>query len=162
MAENRKQAFGADSEYGVLREVLLGKPDYYRWVEAGPIIRRTFENADRTGAKFDFATATAQHREMVSIYESAGVKCHFLDSDEVLHRNFFARDSSAMTPWGPVICHMQLKCRRADYVTAISFLSERRHPDMASLHRRPFRGRRSGSGRARCRVGRLRRATQRA
>ena len=42
----------------------------------------------------------------------------------MLHRNFFARDSSAMTPWGPLICHMQLKCRRADYATAIQFYQE--------------------------------------
>ena len=26
-----------------------------------------------------------------------------------------------MTPWGALICHMQLKCRRADYITAIRF-----------------------------------------
>ena len=61
---------------------------------------------------------------MVSIYESCGVTCHYLDADEALHRNFFARDSSAMTPWGALICHMQLKSRRADYVTAIRFYQD--------------------------------------
>ena len=74
-----------------------------------------------TGVRFDLQTAMAQHAEMVSIYEQAGVHCHYIESDEVLHRNFFARDSSAMTPWGALICHMQLKCRRADYVSAIKF-----------------------------------------
>ena len=113
--------FGVDSEYGVLRDVLLGRPDYYRWVEAGPIIRRTMENAEKTGIKFNLALALAQHKEMVGIYESAGVSCHFLAADEILHRNFFARDSSVMTPWGPIISHMQLKCRRADYATAVDF-----------------------------------------
>lgn len=113
--------YGVDSEYGKLRDVLLGRPDYYRWVEAGPIIRRTMENAAKTGIKFDHALALAQHKEMCAVYESAGVACHFLDADEVLHRNFFARDSSVMTPWGPLISHMQLKCRRADYATAVAF-----------------------------------------
>jgi N-dimethylarginine dimethylaminohydrolase len=61
---------------------------------------------------------------MVRIYEEAGVTCHYLESDPVLHRNFFARDSSAMTPWGALICHMQLKCRRADYCTTIKFYQE--------------------------------------
>lgn len=121
MAETKNLAYGADSEYGVLRDVLLGRPDYYRWVEAGPIIRRTMENAAKTGIVFDHALALAQHKEMVSIYESAGVRCHFLDADEVLHRNFFARDSSVMTPWGPIISHMQLACRRPDYATAVQF-----------------------------------------
>ena len=62
------------------------------------------------------------------IYETNGVRCHYLDSDPVLHRNFFARDSSAMTPWGALICHMQLKVRRADYVTAIKFYQDNAIP----------------------------------
>ena len=65
---------------------------------------------------------------MVSIYEENGVTCHYLDADEVLHRNFFARDSSAMTPWGPLICHMQLKVRRADYATVIKFYQDHNIP----------------------------------
>ena len=66
---------------------------------------------------------------MVRIYEEeAGATCHYLEADPVLHRNFFARDSSAMTPWGALICHMQLKCRRADYVTAIRFYQQNNIP----------------------------------
>lgn len=29
--------WGTDNEYGAPRDVLLGRPDYYRWVDAGPI-----------------------------------------------------------------------------------------------------------------------------
>ncbi len=116
-----QQPWGIDNDYGVLRDVLLGKPEYYRWVDAGPLTKRTLQNAHKTGVKFDLQTAMAQHAEMVRVYEDAGVNCHYLEPDPVLHRNFFARDSSAMTPWGALICHMQLKCRRADYVTAIQF-----------------------------------------
>ena len=121
-------SFGIDNDYQPLRDVLLGKPDYYRWVEAGPLIGRTLANAHRTGAKFDLQTAMAQHAEMVSIYEDNGVTCHYLEPDPVLHRNFFARDSSAMTPWGALICHMQLKVRRADYVSAIQFYQTKKIP----------------------------------
>lgn len=117
-------AWGIDNDYGPLRDVLLGRPEYFRWVDAGPITQRTLQNQDHTGLTFDLQKAMAQHAEMVRIYEDAGVTCHYLDSDEVLHRNFFARDSSAMTPWGALICHMQLKCRRADYVTAIRFYQD--------------------------------------
>lgn len=121
--------WGIDNDYGVLTDVLLGKPDYFRWIEAGPLIRRTLSNMHKTGVEFDFELALEQHREMVRIYEEeAGVTCHYLDADPVLHRNFFARDSSAMTPWGALICHMQLKCRRADYVTAIRFYQQNRIP----------------------------------
>lgn len=120
--------WGINNDYAPLKDVLLGKPEYFKWVEAGPLIGRTLANADKTGAKFDLQTAMAQHAEMVSIYEENKVTCHYLDSDEVLHRNFFARDSSAMTPWGALICHMQLKCRRADYATTIKFYQDNNIP----------------------------------
>ncbi|MEM9139947.1 MAG: arginine deiminase family protein [Pseudomonadota bacterium] len=113
--------WGINNDYAPLSDVLLGKPEYFQWVEAGPLIGRTLANAHKTGVKFDLQTAMAQHAEMVAIYEENDVTCHYLEPDPVLHRNFFARDSSAMTPWGALICHMQLKVRRADYVTAIQF-----------------------------------------
>jgi len=116
--------WGIDNDFAKLHDVLLGLPEFYTWVDAGPLIARTLNNAHKTGVKFDLQLAMAQHAEMVSIYEENGVRCHYLDSDPVLHRNFFARDSSAMTPWGALICHMQLKVRRADYVTAIQFYQQ--------------------------------------
>lgn len=116
--------WGIDNDFAPLHDVLLGVPEYYTWVDAGPLIARTLNNAHKTGVKFDLQLAMAQHAEMVSIYEENGIQCHYLESDPVLHRNFFARDSSAMTPWGALICHMQLKVRRADYVTAISFYQQ--------------------------------------
>ena len=120
--------WGINNDYAPLRDVLLGKPEFFRWVEAGPLIGRTLNNAHMTVAKFDLELALAQHAEMVSIYEENGVQCHYLDSDPVLHRNFFARDSSAMTPWGALVCHMQLKVRRADYATVIKFYQENNIP----------------------------------
>ncbi|MYF47057.1 MAG: amidinotransferase [Rhodobacteraceae bacterium] len=120
--------WGINNDYAKLTDVLLGTPEYYRWVEAGPLIGRTLANAHMTGVTFNLQTAMAQHAEMVSIYRENDVNCHYLDSDEALHRNFFARDSSAMTPWGALICHMQLKCRRADYVTAIKFYQDNNIP----------------------------------
>ncbi len=130
MALNGERApkWGINNDYSRLTDVLLGRPEYFKWVEAGPLIGRTLANAHKTGVTFDLQRAMAQHAEMVSIYEENGVNCHFLDSDPVLHRNFFARDSSAMTPWGALICHMQLKCRRADYVTAIKFYQDNNIP----------------------------------
>ena len=116
-----ERIWGINNDYAPLKDVLLGKPHYFKWVEAGPLIGRTLANAHKTGVKFDLQLAMSQHTEMVSIYEENGVNCHYLEADDVLHRNFFARDSSAMTPWGALICHMQLKVRRADYVSAIKF-----------------------------------------
>ncbi len=127
MSTNQK-TWGINNDYAPLKSVLLGVPEYFRWVEAGALIARTLDNAEKTGVKFDLQTAMSQHAEMVSIYEENDVECQYLKSDPVLHRNFFARDSSAMTPWGALICHMQLKVRRADYVTAIQFYQENNIP----------------------------------
>ena len=120
--------WGIDNDYARLSDVLLGRPEFFRWVEAGPIIGRTLENAARTGVTFDLELALRQHAEMVAQYEDRGVTCHYIEADEALHRNFFARDSSAMTPWGALICHMQLKCRRADYASVIKFYQENQIP----------------------------------
>jgi len=125
---DKNTPWGIDNDYATLNHVLLGHPEYFKWVEAGPLIGRTLANAHMTGVKFDLQTAMAQHQTMVSIYEENNVRCHYLDADEVLHRNFFARDSSAMTPWGALICHMQLKVRRADYVSVIRFYQENNIP----------------------------------
>ena len=123
-----RRRWGITNDYGPLRDVLLGTPAFYRWIDAGPITMRTLQNQQHTGVEFNLQTAMSQHAEMVSIYEANGVECHYLEADEVLHRNFFARDSSAMTPWGPLICHMQVKSRRADYVTAIRFYQDNNIP----------------------------------
>ena len=144
------RAWGIDNDYMPLRDVLLGRPDFYRWVEAGPLIGRTLANAHKTGAKFDLQLAQAQHAEMVSIYEDNGVTCHYLDADPVLHRNFFARDSSAMTPWGRFDLPHAAQGAPGRLRFRHPLLSGPGHPHLAVRDRGPFRGRRlrhPGAGR---------------
>ena len=45
--------WGINNDYAPLKHVLLGKPEYYKWVDAGPLIGRTLLNAHKTGIKFD-------------------------------------------------------------------------------------------------------------
>ena len=59
--------WGINNDYAPLKHVLLGKPEYYKWVDAGPLIGRTLLNAHKTGIKFDLQTAMSQHAEMVAI-----------------------------------------------------------------------------------------------
>jgi len=66
--------WGINNDYAPLTDVLLGIPEYYRWVDAGPLIARTLNNAHKTGVKFDLQKAIAQHTEMVSIYEQNNVR----------------------------------------------------------------------------------------
>ena len=83
---NEISNWGINNDYAELRHILLGKPEYYKWVDAGPLIGRTLANAHKTGVKFDLQTAMAQHAEMVSVYEENGVTCHYLESDPVRWR----------------------------------------------------------------------------
>ena len=61
--------WGINNDYNVLSDVLLGRPEYFKWVEAGPLIGRTLNNMHKTGIRFDFELAQRQHAEMVRIYE---------------------------------------------------------------------------------------------
>lgn len=109
--------WGADSEYGRLHDVLLCRPDHYRWLPTSAISRATITS----GHEFDLEVAKRQHAEMVTAYESAGVRCHFLDPDPHLIYQVFSRDSSAMTDGGAVITQLNQWWRRGEYAEAIRF-----------------------------------------
>jgi N-dimethylarginine dimethylaminohydrolase len=113
--------WGVDSEYGLLRDVLLCPPDNFRWLPTSAISRATLES----GAEFDPAAARSQHAEMVSLYESAGVKVHLLEPDDALVYQVFARDSSVMTPEGAVVTQLHQWWRRGEYAPVIRFYQER-------------------------------------
>ena len=110
-------SWGADSETGVLRHVLLGPPENFRWLPTSAISKATLES----GASFDAELALSQHRELVSIYESAGVTVHSLEPDPALPYQVFARDSSVMTPQGAVVTQMKQQWRRGEYAPVIRF-----------------------------------------
>jgi N-dimethylarginine dimethylaminohydrolase len=106
------KGWGIDNDCLRLHDVLLGEPDHFQWRPISALARRTFENLDALGIKYDHQKAMAQHRAMVDIYEENGVKVHFLEADEGLPCSVYARDSSAMTPWGALITSIQTPYRR--------------------------------------------------
>jgi N-dimethylarginine dimethylaminohydrolase len=109
--------YGANSETGRLADVLLCPPENFRWLPTSAISRATLES----GREFDAAIASAQHAELVSVLGDAGVRCHFLDPDPALPYQVFARDSSVMTPWGPVLTQLKQSWRRGEYAPALRF-----------------------------------------
>ena len=109
--------WGADSETGRLTDVLLCRPDHFRWLPTSAISRATLES----GRAYDVETARAQHAELVSVYEGADVRCHFLEPDSALPYQVFARDSSVMTPWGAVVTQPKQWWRRGEYAPVIRF-----------------------------------------
>jgi N-dimethylarginine dimethylaminohydrolase len=109
--------WGIDSEYGKLREVLIGPIDHFTWQPGNAVCQR----AERVGLNFDFGVARRQYAEMVDVYRQAEVGVHFLDAEPALPYQIFARDSSVMTPWGAVIMQLQKSYRRGEYAACLQF-----------------------------------------
>jgi N-dimethylarginine dimethylaminohydrolase len=113
----RPDRWGVDSEYGRLRDVLVGPIDHFSWQGGNAVAQRS----ERVGLKFEFEVAQAQYREMLDAYRQAGVAIHVLPADPLLPYQLFARDSSAMTPWGAVILQPQKPYRRGEYAACLRF-----------------------------------------
>ena len=113
----RPSRWGLDSEYGRLRDVLIGPVDHFSWQGGNAVAQRS----ERVGLRFDFATARAQYGEMLDAYRQAGVSIHTLRPSPELPYQIFARDSSVMTPWGAVIMQLQKPYRRGEYAECLRF-----------------------------------------
>jgi N-dimethylarginine dimethylaminohydrolase len=116
--------WGVDSEHGRLLDVLLCPPDNFRWLPTSAISRATIDS----GMRFDPDAARSQHAELVSIYEGAGVRCHYLEPDPALPYQVFARDSSINTPTGSVVTQLHQWWRRGEYAAVIRFLAANEVP----------------------------------
>jgi N-dimethylarginine dimethylaminohydrolase len=112
--------WGVDSEYGRLLDVLVCPPVNFRWLPTSAISKATLAGE----RSFSGAEAIAQHAEMVSAYETAGVRCHFLEPDPVLPYQVFARDSSVATPEGAIVTQLHQQWRRGEYAPVIRFYEE--------------------------------------
>jgi N-dimethylarginine dimethylaminohydrolase len=113
-------AWGVDSEYGRLLDVLLCPPDNFHWLPASAIARATLD----AGLTFSSDEARRQHAEMVSVYEEAGVRVHNLAPDPALPYQVFARDSSINVDDGPIVTQLAQWWRRGEYSPVIAFYQE--------------------------------------
>ena len=114
--------WGINSEYGVLRDVLLGSPDAFRWLgeenaQYSALVRDTL----RRGYRFDRDLALRQHAEMVDAYRQAGVAVHLLDASGEQPYGVYARDSNFMTPFGAVVTQLANPRRRGEYANVLRF-----------------------------------------
>lgn len=117
---NRKEAdmrWTVSSETGVLTDVLLCRPEYYRWLETNTIAQSTLSAEHQ----FDHLEALAQYEGLIDILGKAGVQTHFLDTSPSHQYQVYTRDSSQTTPWGPVLTQLALPQRRGEYVQVLNF-----------------------------------------
>lgn len=112
--------WGIDSEYGRLRDVLVGPADHYRWQTGNAMSRRSL----RLGRQFDPDLARRQYLGMLNLYSEAGVTVHTLTPDPSLPYQLYARDSSVMTPWGAIITQLFSPWRRGEWRAVLDFYLE--------------------------------------
>lgn len=91
-----RSRWSVDSEYGVLRDVMLSAPAHLELVPCNTVAR----DAVARGMDCCPDTATGQHQALVRALGDAGVRCHFVPPVPGLADQCFTRDSTLMTPWG--------------------------------------------------------------
>jgi len=116
--------WGIDSEYGRLRDVLVGPADHYRWQTGNAMARRSM----RIGRHFDPLIARQQYTGMLDVLHDAGVNVHTLSPDPALPYQLYARDSSVMTPWGAIVTQLYSPWRRGEWRAVVEFYQQAEIP----------------------------------
>jgi N-dimethylarginine dimethylaminohydrolase len=111
------KAWGVDSETGVLHDVLLCRPDHYRWLPYNVVARDTLAS----GASIDEGALRRQYREFEAALDEAGVARHYLEPDPLLPYQVYTRDSSLVTPWGMTALQLQRPQRRGETASIVEF-----------------------------------------
>jgi N-dimethylarginine dimethylaminohydrolase len=105
-----RQFDGPDSEYGLLKEVLLASPRNLSIVPCN----RVSEDALENGQSSCSATASRQHRALIETLMAAGVRVRTVQPVAGLPDLAFTRDTSLMTPWGLIGLRPGIAHRRCE------------------------------------------------
>ena len=106
--------WGFRNETDPLTDVLLGSSAHLQHLSTSSLSRKHLR-----AAPCNIQVAQAQHAEMVSAYAHFNVKTHLHDPTIELPMQVYARDSSAMTPYGAIITAMAHWWRRGENYAAI-------------------------------------------
>lgn len=109
--------WSVDSETGRLRDVLLCRPDHYTWLPYNTVALRTLSE----GQTIDAQQLHREFREFEDALASADVRCHYLELDPELPYQVYTRDSSLMTPWGPIVLQLMRPQRRGEVRSVVEF-----------------------------------------
>jgi N-dimethylarginine dimethylaminohydrolase len=88
--------WGVDSEYGVLRDVMICEPDHLEVIPCNTVARDSLAQ----GLACCPDEAARQHRLFASTLAGEGVRCHLVPPSPGFADLAFTRDSTLMTPWG--------------------------------------------------------------
>jgi arginine deiminase len=106
-----------ESETGVLTDVLLCPPDYYKWIETNAVAVETLGS----GRQIDAQRLHSQFRQLEDALDQAGVQRHYIEPEPHLPYQVYTRDSSQTTPWGPALTQLALPARRSEAASILRF-----------------------------------------
>jgi N-dimethylarginine dimethylaminohydrolase len=109
--------FQIPSETGRLREVLLCRPDHYRWIPTNAVAQHTLAG----DVAFDKAGAVAQFDGLLALFATLGVTCRTLTPDPHLPYQVYTRDSSIVTPFGVFLPQLRMAQRRGEVGAVVAF-----------------------------------------
>ena len=104
-----------ESETARLTDVLLCRPDHYTWIPTNAIARATLAS----GLQFTRAQVMAEYAEFEAALDEAGVARHYLTPDPTFRYQVYTRDSSQVSPGGPVLTMLAMPQRRGEYAPII-------------------------------------------
>jgi len=110
------------SETGRLLDVLVCPPDHYRWIPTNSVARRSLAAGEGQPSAIALA---AQHAELTEALAEAGVRVHRLPPEPHLPYMAYTRDSTVVTPRGPVLCQLERPQRRGEYAHVLDFHAAR-------------------------------------
>ena len=110
-------SWSVDSETGILTDVLLCPPTYYRWIQTNAIAVQTLGS----GRALDPQLLWGQYRQLEDALEHTGVKRHYIEPEPHLPYQVYTRDSSQTTPWGPALTQLALPARRGEVASVLRF-----------------------------------------
>jgi arginine deiminase len=108
------------SETGRLTDVLLCRPHNYEWIPTNAIARATLS----AGTPLDRAALEAEYTEFEVALGQAGVTCHYLTPEPHLKYQVYTRDSSQVSPLGPVLTLLAMPQRRGEYASVLNFYGQ--------------------------------------
>ena len=97
--------------------MLLCRPDHYGWIPTNAIARATLAS----GTPMDRAALMAEYAEFEAALGQAGVACHYLTPEAHLPYQVYTRDSSQVSPLGPVLTMLAMPQRRGEYASVLKF-----------------------------------------
>ncbi|MBI1416413.1 MAG: arginine deiminase [Limimaricola sp.] len=109
------------SETGRLTDVLLCRPDHYAWIPTNAIARATLAE----GRPMDRAALMAEYAEFEAALSEAGVRLHHVTPAPGLPYQVYTRDSSQVSPGGPVLTMLAMPQRRGEYAAILDFYGPR-------------------------------------